>query len=155
MLTLRFQTEPFWLEIIEGLRFHVRPCSSLILEQAQENVSANMSASAEMSARVRYVLLTTEIAKLVILDWEGVVDVDDKPIPVSVDTIDFALSLPLVNNRFAETYVSAGLRLGFEKKDYAPLPTGISEGALDTAPIAAPLTDSDAPPLSKTPATIP
>jgi hypothetical protein len=148
MLRLNFKTEPYWIDLIEGLRWKVLPFSSIILEQARENMAGEITDG--MGHRVIYTLLTKEVAKLVVVEWEGVFDTKDQPLPVTVDAVDFALRMPLVSQMFQEHYMTAALQMGFEKKGFAPLPNGISEGAQDTAATALPSTESDV--QDKTPA---
>lgn len=175
MLTLNFKTAPYWIDLIDGtgIRFKVRPFSSTLLERAHDMADAMMAQGAaalapaspdaaagnddtdqqETSRRVRRATLTIAVAKLVILEWEGVEDDDGTPVPVSPEAIEFAVDLPLINAAFTEKYVKPGFIMGLEKKGFAPLPSGNSAGAQNTAETASPFTETDAAPQGETPAT--
>lgn len=150
MLRLNFKTEPFWIELIEGLRWKVLPFSSIILEQARENMAGEITD--DMGNRVHYALLTKEVAKLVVIEWEGVLDTEDQPVPVTVDAVDFALRMPLVSQMFQEAYMTQAFQMGFEKKGFAPLLNGTLAGAQDTAVDVSHSMESDAQGQSESPA---
>lgn len=174
MLTLNFNTAPYWIDIIDGtgIRFKVRPFSSTLLERAHDMADAMIARDAAAlapaspdavagnddadqqvtSRRVRRATLTIAVAKLVIIEWEGVEGADGSPVPVSPEAIEFAVDLPLINQGFGEKYVNPGIVMGLEKKGFAPLPNGNSAGAQNTAKTASNFTEADAPPQTATPA---
>ena len=73
------------------------------------------------------------LARVAILDWEGVGDADGNIIPVSREAIDALLDLWPLFEAFQTGYVAKGLLLEQEKNASSPLPTGSSAGARDTA----------------------
>jgi len=68
-----------------------------------------------------------------VLAWEGIGDADSNPIDPSPDAIDALLDIWPIFEAFQLTYVSKGLLLEQEKNFSAPLPSGPSAGATDTA----------------------
>lgn len=136
MLRLVYSAEPKWLDLLDGLRVQVRPFTSALLAMARSAVNRAGKAESTDSApdiTIRFVLLTTELAKIAILDWSGVVDADDCPVPVSAESVAAMMDFWTVNDAFATQYVTPGLMMGVEKKDLAPLPNGILAGAPDIA----------------------
>ncbi len=73
------------------------------------------------------------LARVAILDWEGVGDADGKPIEPNPEAIDALLDLWPLFEAFQTGYVAKGLLLEQEKNVSPPLPTGSSAGAMGTA----------------------
>ena len=73
------------------------------------------------------------LARVAILDWEGVGDANSQPIDPSPEAIDALLDLWPLFEAFQTGYVAKGLLLEQEKNASAPLPNGSSAGAMGTA----------------------
>jgi hypothetical protein len=73
------------------------------------------------------------LARLVVLDWEGVGDEAGEPLPVTPEGIDALLDILPLFEAFQLRYVSKGLLLEQEKNGSAPSPNGTSAGATGTA----------------------
>lgn len=129
---------------------HARAATSDVMEQAKLDASlVDLAGSMrdelkgaegdELSAellqsRGRFgVLLAKAIAKQVIEGWDGVLDEDGTPAPVTEDRIEAFLDLSPVYDAFLETYVSRWMQLQTEKNGSAPQPIGTSEAAPNTA----------------------
>lgn len=132
MLKLDLSNEPAWLDLGHGVRLHLRPLTTALMVAARndqvvqdlpENASDEESALAFASA----------LARVAILDWEGVGDADGNPIPVSPEAIDALLDLWPLFEAFQTDYVAKGLLLEQEKNASSPSPSGPSAGATDIA----------------------
>jgi len=132
MLKLDLSNEPAWLDLGHGVRVHLRPLTTALMVAARSDPAVQdlpENASDEESA----LAFAKALARVAILDWEGVGDAEGNPIPVSPEVIDALLDLWPIFEAFQTGYVAKGLLLEQEKNVSAPLPTGSSAGARDTA----------------------
>ncbi len=101
--------------------------------QAARGDPAVRDLSEEASDEESALVFAKALAKVAVLDWEGVGDADGNPIPVSPEAIDALLDLWPLFEAFQTGYVARGLLLEQEKNASSPLPTGSSAGARDIA----------------------
>jgi hypothetical protein len=132
MLRLDLSNAPHWLELMPDLRVHLTPLTTALMVAAR-NDAAVTALPTEASDEERALVFAKAIARLAILDWEGVGDVDGHTIPVSLEGIDALLDIYPVFEAFQLRYVSKGLLMDAEKNVSAPLPSGSSVGARATA----------------------
>lgn len=130
MLRLDLSREPRWYDLGSGVRVRARPVGSAIMmaaraEQGMPDPDAGPEAYAYAFARA--------LARLAILDWEGVGDADGAPAPVTADTVEALMDVWPVFERWQAVYVTPGLLLDAEKNASAPSPNGTSAGAPTTA----------------------
>jgi hypothetical protein len=137
MLRLDLSNAPHWLDLMPDLRVHLTPLTTALMVAAR-NDAAVTALSEDVSDEERALVFAKAIAKIAILDWEGVGDVDGHTIPVSPEGIDALLDIYPVFEAFQLCYVSKGLLMDAEKNVSAPLPNGSSVGAQATAPPASP-----------------
>ena len=137
MLTLDLTNAPRWVELIPGLRVHLRPLTTALMVAARADPALDLAVAAgdDMPTTTEALALTMAkaLARQAILDWEGVGDVDGHPLPVSPAAIDALLDIWQVFEAFQTIYVSKGLLLDAEKNVSPPLPIGSSAGASATA----------------------
>jgi len=143
MIELNLSNGPKWLDLIAGLRLQLRPLTTSLMVAARADPAIQDLASGA-SDDERAVAFAKALARLAILDWEGVGDADGVPLPPSKAAIDALLDLWPVFEAFQTQYVAKGLLIDAEKNGFAPLPSGPSAGV---TPIA--------PPVSKTASTAP
>jgi hypothetical protein len=143
MIELDLSNGPKWLDLIAGLRLQLRPLTTSLMVAARADPAIQGLATGA-SDDERAVAFAKALARLAILDWEGVGDADGVPLPPSEAAIDALLDLWPVFEAFQTQYVAKGLLIDAEKNDFAPLPSGPSAGV---TPIA--------PPVSKTASTAP
>jgi hypothetical protein len=143
MIELNLSNGPKWLDLIAGLRLQLRPLTTSLMVAARADPAIQDLASGA-SDDERAVAFAKALARLAILDWEGVGDADGVPLAPSEAAIDALLDLWPVFEAFQTQYVAKGLLIDAEKNGFAPLPSGPSAGV---TPIA--------PPVSKTASTAP
>ena len=143
MIELNLSNGPKWLDLIAGLRLQLRPLTTSLMVAARADPAIQDLASGA-SDDERAVAFAKALARLAILEWEGVGDADGVPLAPSEAAIDALLDLWPVFEAFQTQYVAKGLLIDAEKNDFAPLPSGPSAGV---TPIA--------PPASKTASTAP
>ena len=132
MLRLDLSNAPHWLELLPDLRLHLTPLTTALMVAARNDDAVN-ALPEEASDEERALAFAKAIARMAILDWEGVGDVDGHTIPVSPEGIDALLNIYPVFEAFQLRYVSKGLLMDAEKNVSAPLPNGSSAGAQATA----------------------
>jgi len=146
MIELNLSNGPKWLDLIAGLRLQLRPLTTSLMVAARADPAiqdlANTASTASDDERA--VAFAKALARLAILDWEGVGDASGVPLAPSEAAIDALLDLWPVFEAFQTQYVAKGLLIDAEKNGFAPLPSGPSAGV---TPIA--------PPVSKTASTAP
>jgi len=137
MLRLDLSNAPHWLELMPDLRVHLTPLTTALMVAAR-NDDAVTALPEEVSDEERALVFAKAIARIAILDWEGVGDVDGHTIPVNPEGIDALLDIYPVFEVFQLRYVSKGLLIDAEKNVSAPLPSGSSAVAQATAQPAHP-----------------
>jgi hypothetical protein len=139
-LHLPQRREPFWLDIMDGVRIRMKPITIAAMLVARERVMqelGELSPETEEDERNAFLSagLTCNLARLGTVEWEGITGIDGEPAPVTRDNIDSVLSIWQVFDKINRLYVSPYLALEAEKNASAPSPNGASEGA---TPIAMP-----------------
>lgn len=132
MLRLNLAREAEWLDLALGVRVKVEPLTTAIMVAARTDPAVRAIAPGTPDDSIA-VIFAKAIAARAIVDWEGVGDADGAPIPVSPEAIDALLDLWPIFEKFQTAYVAKGLELEAEKNVSAPLLTGSSVGATDTA----------------------
>lgn len=135
MIRLNLTASPEWLDLAPGLRLLVAPLTTALMVSARADAAVEalpLDASQEDLA----LAMAKAVARRAVLDWEGVGDNAGNPVPVSPEGIDALLEIWPVFEAFQTSYVARGLILDAEKNASAPLPSGASAGARDTAPSA-------------------
>ncbi|MBU9699351.1 hypothetical protein GU927_016010 [Rhodobacteraceae bacterium HSP-20] len=132
MLRLNLAREAVWLDLALGVRVKVEPLTTAIMVAARTDPAVRAIAPGTPDDSIA-VIFAKAIAARAIVDWEGVGDADGTPIPVSPEAIDALLDLWPIFEKFQTAYVAKGLELEAEKNVSAPLLTGSSVGATDTA----------------------
>ena len=138
MIRLNLSNSPEWLTLLPGLRIKVAPLTTALMVAAR--VDPALAARPETATTEEMALaMAKAVARLAVLDWEGVGDEQGEPLALSSSGIDALLEVWPVFEAFQSQYVARGLMLDAEKNVFAPSPTGASAGATATArPVADP-----------------
>jgi len=132
MLKLDLSNEPAWMDLGHGVRVKLRPLTTALMVAAR-NDPAVQALGEDAGDEESALAFARALARVAVLDWEGVGDADGNPIPVSPKAIDALLDIWPLFEAFQTGYVAKGLLLEQEKNASSPLPTGSSAGAMDTA----------------------
>ena len=81
MLKLNLKREPYWLDLVQGVRIKVKPATTALV-MAARHAAALIDGKDHAAAGERTATLITELAKAAILAWEGVGDEKAKPQPL-------------------------------------------------------------------------
>ncbi len=132
MLRLNLAAEPHWLELLPGVRLHLRPCTSTILATARSSQAVQDLVDQDASEAALSVALAKEVAALAVIEWEGVGGDDGESIAVTREATDAALEVYPLFEAFQVKYMAVALLKEQEKNVSAPSRNGISAGAMDT-----------------------
>ena len=132
MLTLDLTNAPFWCDLVPGVRVKLRPLTTALMVAARSDPAI---ADLPKDARTEEAALAMAkaLARMAILDWEGVGDAEGAPLVVSPEAIDALLDIWPIFEAFQSLYVAKGLLLDAEKNASSPMPSGSSVGATATA----------------------
>lgn len=111
MITLNLKREPYWIDLLEGVRLFVRPATTAIIMAARAGVlKENIENDVERaSALIRH------LGRLAVLEWQGVGDADSNPASVTHETVDALFDLWPVSEAFERLYLTPALLLEQEK----------------------------------------
>jgi hypothetical protein len=144
MIRLNLSREPSWLDLGHDVRVRVAPLTTSLMAAARSDPAVAALPEGASNETIA-VTMAKALARLVVLEWEGVGDAEGNPVPVTPEGIDALLDILPIFEAFQLRYVSKGLLLEAEKNGSAPSPNGTSAGATSTAdPAAAPA--ANAPP---------
>lgn len=136
MLRLDLAREPRWLDLGHGVRVLVAPLSTSMMIAARRDVEAAIVDAEGADNEAIGAVMAKALARLAVLDWEGVGDGEGNPVPPTPEGIDALLNVWPIFDAWQSRYVAKGLLLQREGNGSAPLPNGSSAGAPTTAPIA-------------------
>ncbi len=137
MLKLDLSNEPAWLDLGHGVRVHLRPLTTALMVATRSDPAVE-AVPEDATDEERALAFAKALARKAVLAWEGVGDADGNSIEPSPEAIDALLDIWPIFEAFQLAYVSKGLLLEQEKNASAPLPSGPSAGASDTARAASP-----------------
>ena len=144
MIRLDLSREPRWLDLGHGVRVHVGPLATSLMAAARSDPAVTALPEGASNETIA-VAMAKALARLVVLDWEGVGNEEGEPLSVTPEGIDALLDILPLFEAFQLRYVSKGLLLEQEKNGSTPSPTGTSAGVTGTAAPAPPSVPS-APP---------
>ena len=110
MIRLDLKREPYWLDLVPGVRVHVRPCTTAMLMAARAKL---MDANGDAGARTAALLCA--LAILAIDAWEGIGDHDGEPLAPTPETIAAVMDLWPFAEAFETKYLGPALVLDDEK----------------------------------------
>ncbi|GAA0306522.1 hypothetical protein [Rhodovulum strictum] len=132
MLTLDLTNAPRWLDLLPGVRLKLRPLTTALMVSARADPAVE-ALPAEATTEELALAMAKAVARLAILEWEGVGDAEGNPVAVSPEGIDALLEIWPAFEAFQAAYVAKGLLLEQEKNASSPSPSGPTAGAKATA----------------------
>lgn len=115
MLKLAFHREPFWLDMLPGVRVQFRPVSVAAILLARTAAADVLRAGGDDAMVKAGVAFTRSLAHSGIAAWEGIGDAEGSPVEPSKDTIDAALELWPVFDAIDRLYVGPAIIQDAEK----------------------------------------
>jgi hypothetical protein len=132
MIRLDLSREPRWLDLGHGVRLRVAPLTTALMAAARSDPAVTDLPEGASNETIA-VAMAKALAKLVVLEWEGVGDTEGNTVSVTPEGIDALLDILPLFEAFQLRYVSKGLLLEQEKNASALSPNGNSAAATDTA----------------------
>lgn len=132
MIRLNLSREPIWLDLGHDVRVRVAPLTTSLMAAARSDPAVAALPEGASNETIA-VTMAKALARLVVLEWEGVGDAEGNPVPVTPEGIDALLDILPIFEAFQLRYVSKGLLLEAEKNGSAPSPNGTSAGATSIA----------------------
>lgn len=142
MLRLNMKKEPFWLNLVGGVRLQARPLTTAVMSAAQAAVIkriATMRDAGEIldedtRAGFTEALLIQALARFAIVAWEGVLQAENDDLaPVTEQAIDELMSIWFVAQDFWKQYTATLSMLETEGNASRPASHGISPAGQITA----------------------
>ena len=132
MLVLDLSNEPRWFDLLPGVRLKLRPLTTALMVAARSDpdVAGLPEGTSNEAAALA---MAKALARIAILDWDGLGDAHGEPIPPSPKAIDALLDLWPAFEAFQTTYVAKALLLDAEKNVSSPSLTGASAAAMRIA----------------------
>jgi hypothetical protein len=115
ILKLATDREPFWLDIVPGVRVQFRPISVAAILLARTAAADVLRAGGEDAMVKAGVAFTSSLAHSGIAAWEGIGDADGNPVEPTKETINAALELWPVFDATDRLYVGPALIQDAEK----------------------------------------
>jgi len=123
------QREPYWLDLLPGVRIKVRPITVAAIIAARQAAAEAMQSQDGDGLFVGSAAFTRRLARWGILEWAGVGDVNGEPIEPTPENIDGLLELWEAFDAIDRLYVAPAL-IGTQEKNASSLsPNGTSAGA--------------------------
>jgi len=128
MIRLDLKREPHWLDLGHGVRLHVRPCTTALMmaARAEAQRATIASASGSEATGIRTAGLIKALARLAVIDWQGVGDDAGSTVPVTPENVNALMDLWPIASAFESTYLGPALLLDTEKNASGPVPNGTS-----------------------------
>ena len=144
MLRLDMTRKPAWHDMPGGVRLKLLPITTALMAEARRDpdvVAALETVPAEgddpESSRATdeavAIPFALALARLAIVDWEGVGDAKGSPVEPGPETIPALMDIWPIFEAFQTRYVQKGLLLEQEKNASAPSQPGSGAGARSTA----------------------
>ena len=115
MLKLAFDREPFWLDLLPGVRVQFRPITVAAILLARTAAADVLRAGGDDAMVKAGCAFTRSLAHSGIAAWEGIGDADGNPVEPTKDTIDAALELWPLFDAIDRLYVAPALPQDVEK----------------------------------------
>lgn len=130
-MALRLETKPFDLDLGHGVTVTVRPMTAAMQAAARADIerAADKDGAEDLVDELgsEFVLA---LAIRAIKSWDGVLDMDDKPLPCEADSVRALFEMfPGVMTRFTVAYLERWQSYVAEGNVSPPSPTGSSDKA--------------------------
>jgi hypothetical protein len=115
MLKLAFNREPFWLDLLPGVRVQFRPITVAAILLARTAAADVLRAGGDDDMVKAGCAFTRSLAHSGIAAWEGIGDADGHPVEPTKETVDAALEVWSLFDAIDRLYVGPALIKDAEK----------------------------------------
>lgn len=158
MIRLGMSSDPYWIDLVDGVRVRVRPCDTSVWQAAKlaglnavrdarealagvrEAGGSVMGLSLDDAAEVAAISqfgLVKALARLAILEWEGVGNDDGAPLPVTPEHVEGLMRYHDIADIFVAAYTAPYADRVLEGNGSGPSRNGTSVTGPNIAPDAA------------------
>jgi hypothetical protein len=141
MMRLNLSRDPAWVDIGHGVRLRCAPVTSAVLASVYsapevtaltERLQAGDSVQGELGVEV-----ARRVARRVVVEWDGVSDLEGEPVPVTPEAVDALFDHWFAAMAFQDRVVSPAMagveELAAEGNGSAPSPAGGGAEGASTA----------------------
>ena len=121
-----------WIDLPRDVRVQVQPVTTALIYAARRD-PAIAALPADADQELVALVMGQSIARLAIVAWEGIGDVDGNPIDPSPEAVTELMNIWPICRAFNKQVVEPAFDQESEKKGSAPSPSGSSAAARDTA----------------------
>ena len=121
-----------WIDLPRDVRVQVQPVTTALIYAARRDPAIS-ALPAEADQELVALVMGQSIARLAIVAWEGIGDVDGNPIDPSPEAVTELMNIWPICRAFNKQVVEPAFDQESENKDSAPSPSGSSAAARDTA----------------------
>lgn len=121
-----------WIDLPRDVRVQVQPVTTALIYAARRD-PAIAALPADADQELVALVMGQSIARLAIVAWEGIGDVDGNPIDPSPEAVTELMNIWPICRAFNKLIVEPAFDQESEKKGSAPSPSGSSAAARDTA----------------------
>jgi hypothetical protein len=107
--------EPYWLDLIPGVRMQFRPATVAAILVARAAAADVLRTGGEDAAIKAGLAFTRSLAHFGVAAWEGIGDVEGKPVEPTKENIDAALELWPLFDAIDRLYVAPAIVQDAEK----------------------------------------
>ena len=144
MLRLDMTRKPAWHDMPGGVRLKLLPITTALMAEARRDPDvvaaletvppeADDAEASRATDEAVAILFAVALARLAIVEWEGVGDAKGSPVEPGPETIPALMDIWPIFEAFQTRYVQKGLLLEQEKNASAPSQPGSGAGARTTA----------------------
>ena len=132
------QTEPFWLDIMPGVRVLFAPITRSAVRDARLAAGEALveAGDAPKAAALAGDAFSEALLRAGLRGWEGIGDDEGVPLGFSSEAVSLVLSEPILFEAVDRAYVGPFVSRDQEKNVSAPSPNGSSAGATGGRPTA-------------------
>lgn len=121
-----------WIDLPRDVRVQVQPVTTALIYAARRDPAIS-ALPADADQELVALVMGQSIARLAIVAWEGIGDVDGNPIDPSPEAVTELMNIWPICRAFNKLIVEPAFDQESEKKGSAPSPSGSSAAARDTA----------------------
>lgn len=136
MIRLDLTNAPKTVDLGQGVTVTHLPLNAIVWESALADPAVEAMVLSGARAGVTGTVMSMAVARRVITAWDGIGDAEGNPIPPSPAAIDLMMGVYGLGDTFTNKVVNPWLQTSAEGNAFAPLPTGNSKGATNTAKTA-------------------
>lgn len=115
MLKLSIDREPFWLDLVPGVRVRLRPITVAAILVARAAAAEVLRAGGEDAEIQAGLAFSSTLARAGIAAWEGIGDAEGHPVEPTPDHVDAALDLWPLFDAIDRLYVAPAILQVAEK----------------------------------------